>query len=178
MRSDQRGFSALILITIVSVLLAVPAYLYASGNLVGLKSVATDVKGASTKASTGSGFNVFITSQSPTWDLVEYLCTSKEECLTSLNSGRRFGTVSGGETDLHEVVLSYTPEWGNYKYVKYYVRSGLQTSGAIFRVLDEGDIPGTEVETITDGTARYTLVLIPISAVKESFYTSATISDR
>lgn len=178
MRNAQQGFSALLLLILVLAFIAVPAYYWYSNNTKSL-GPASDVQGASAVKNTlaSSGFNVSIISNSATWDLVEYLCKTEEECLNSLNSGRRLGTVSGGETDLHEVVVEYSPEWDDYDFIKYFVRSGWYSGGRLFKVRDLGDMPGSVVKQVEDSGDTYDVVLSPISGIKSNFYNSATFSN-
>jgi hypothetical protein len=160
-------------------LMSIPTYYWVSNNQLDYLTQENNVKGVSTmkQSSTTAGFGVSIVSSSATWDFVEYLCKTESECLSDLNSGRRLGTVSGGETDLHEVVIEYTPDWNDYEYVKYFVRSGWNSTGKIFNVVSLGEIPGSELYEITEGGEVYNVVLAPISSVKDSFYRSATFSD-
>ena len=175
MRSDQRGFSAVVLLITLLVVTSLPVYFLLSKG----KDSASQVMGASTTVSQmRPGFSVSISSLAQTWDLVEYLCETKEECLDSLTSGRRFNTVSGGQTELHDVVVNYSKEWDNYSYIKYFVRSGLYKQGTEFKIVNLGDVPGSSVHEVYDGTYKYSIVLLPIKSIQTSFYTSAVFSDN
>lgn len=178
MRSKENGFSALILIIVLG-LLAIPIYYWVSTNSLGIYKD-TEVKGAQTtgRAYSRPGFSVSIVSNSPTWDLVEYLCTSEEECLKSIDSGRRLGTVSGGKTDFHEVVVDYNPEWDNYDYIKFFVRTGWGSNDTEFQVTEVGDIPGSTIKVISDGTMKYEVVIAPTELLKNTYFASSSFSDK
>ena len=155
MRPNENGFSALLTLLVIFSVVAVPTYFvyYTSTSKEGSTSrLETNVRGVSTfrELSTKPGFSVSIESDSATWNLVEYLCNDLDECLSSLNSGRRLGTVSGGETDQHEVVVEYSADWAEYDYIKYFVRSGWYTSSGEFKVVALGDVPGSEKHVIDD----------------------------
>ena len=178
MNRSERGVSALVLLILVFGLITVPAYIWHSGN--SSKNLQNkDVQGASVVGglSTKPGFSVSVKSSSSTWDLLEYLCVSVDECTNTLNSGRRLGTVSGGKTDLHEVVVEYSPEWDSYDYVKYFVKSGWYASGDVFEITDIGNVPGSAKYEISEDGSLYDVVLTPVSSVQDNFYTSATFSD-
>lgn len=180
MRHEERGFSAVLLSILVLAFLAVPAYYWVSNDAKDDFSPLQNVKGASVDGSTSgiSGFSVSVVSDSSTWDLVEYLCKTADECLSSLTAGRRLGTVSGGATDLHEVVVEYSPEWQEYDYIKYYVRSGWYSSGKLFKVDILGDLPGSSIHELNDGGDIYNVVLSPVTAIQDSFYDSARFTNR
>lgn len=177
--TSQRGYSAPVIIIIALLLLALPVFYFVRDNNLSPFS-SRNIQGASSVGNINSypGFNVSIVSDSETWDLVEYLCKDLKECTLSLTSGRRLGTVSGGKTDLHEVVVGYTPKWDNYSYVKYFVRSGWYSQNKMFKVVDLGDAPGSEVRTISDGAVSYEVVIMPTKNLKNNFYSSAIFSDR
>lgn len=172
------GFSIPIVIMIVLFLLIVPVYFFVHTNNFNSSSSA-NIKGAQTvgDAYAKPGFSVSVTAQASTWDLVEYMCKSLDECLTSVTAGSRLGTVSGGTTDLHEVVVSYSDEWKDYEYIKFYVRSGWYTNGSMFKVVELGNVPGSDIYTLSDGTNSYETVIAPISSLTKNFYSSATFSD-
>lgn len=175
MRLDQKGFAVPLMLIVVLLILAVPAYYIISS----LPTSSSDIRGASSEGNINDrpGFSVSITSTSSTWDLVEYLCGSLDECTTSLTSGRRWGTVSGGQTDLHDVVVEYSDEWSNYEYIKYFVRSGWYAQGKDFNVVSAGNVPNSDVFKVSDGNESYDVVVAPVSVLSNGFYSSAHFSD-
>lgn len=182
MRPNENGFSAVFTLLVIFSVVAVPAYfVYYKSTSDANKSTSleTSVRGASSfrDPSSKPGFSVLVQSDSGTWNLVEYLCNDLDECLSSLNAGRRLGTVSGGATDSHEVVVSYSADWAEYDYIKYFVRSGWYTSSGDFKVITLGDIPGSEKHVIDDNGEQFEVVVSPIVNVTNSFYPSATFSD-
>lgn len=178
-KTSQRGYSAPVIIIIALLLLAVPVFYFTRTKNLSLFS-SVDVQGASSVGNINAqpGFSVSIISDSETWDLVEYLCKDLKECTASLTSGRRLGTVSGGKTDLHEVVVTSASEWDSYDYVKYFVRSGWYSQNKMFRVANLGDVPGSQVRTISDGAVSYEVVISPTKDLRNNFYSSAVFSDR
>lgn len=178
MRYSQSGYAAPLVLIIVLLAIAVPVYFFAFSDSV---SDSDNVRGASsTGVATGAGFSVLVTSDSETWDLVEYLCKDLDSCISSLYSGERWGSVSGGKTDLHEVAVSYSNKWKGNEYIKYFVRSGwdVQKGNTGFEVVDAGDVPGSDVYSLSDGTSNYDVIIIPVSSVTSDYYSSAHFSDR
>lgn len=175
--SNQRGYSVPAFLILLLLLVAVPVLYWVSTN--DLSASSQDVRGASTTGSilAKPGFKISVSSKANTWDLVEFLCKSLEECTDSLTSGRRLGTVSGGAADMHEIVVEYTSEWDDYKYIKYFVRSGWYSQSQPFDVVDVGEIPGAEVYNISEGMQTYQTVIAPTSSLESSFYSSSHFSD-
>lgn len=179
---NQKGFSAPILIIFVLLLLIIPVYYFMGNSKLQNKNQTPDIKGTSSDGTlfTTPGFSVSVVSNSETWDLIEFLCKDLQSCTTSLNSGNRLGTVSGGQTDLHEVVVSYTKDWSDYEYIKFYVRPGTfnQDISTNFKVLSLGDIPNSQVSTISDGITEYEVIIAPVKPLSQAFYTSGVFSDN
>lgn len=178
MLKKDLGYSVPIVIVIALLLLVIPAYFFIETNNFNSSS-SENIRGAQTvgDAYAKPGFSVSITAQAATWDLVEYMCKSLDECISSVTAGSRLGTVSGGTTDLHEVIISYSDEWKDYEYIKFYVRSGWYTEGGMFKVIDLGEVPGSDIYTLSDGTNNYEAVIAPISSLTKNFYSSASFSD-
>ncbi len=175
----QRGSSVPLFIVITLILLAIPAYYWLSLNNFNFSTSSKNVRGV---ASIGNvydkpGFSVTVTSTAETWDLVEYLCSSREECLETLDSGKRLGTISGGSTELHEVFVEYSPKWDEYAFIKFYVRPGWSATQREFKIANLGDIPGATREVVSDGTYIYEVVIAPVVEVKNTFYRSAYFTD-
>lgn len=176
----QRGYSVPLFIVIALLLLTIPAYYWLRINNLNFSSSGENVRGVKSIGTPyhKPGFSVSVSTDVETWDLVEYLCNTREECLESISSGRRLGTVSGGPTELHEVFVEYMPSWNDYSYIKYYVRSGWYATQKNFRIAKLGDVPGATKETITDGGVTYEVVLAPVPDLKDAFFVSAHFTDR
>jgi hypothetical protein len=177
MRYSQSGYAAPLILIILLLVLAIPVYFFASSDST---PESENVRGASSSGNiSDAGFSVLVTSESETWDLVEYLCEDLDSCIKGLDSGKRWGSVSGGKTDLHEVVVGYSNEWKGNEYIKYFVRSGwdVQKGSTGFEVVDVGEVPGSDIYSLSDGSSNYDVVIIPISSISKDFYTSAHFSD-
>lgn len=176
MLKNQKGFSVPVLLILALLVLAIPAYYLSSANLNERKAI----RGASSVGyeSSQPGFGVSVLAQSETWDLVEYLCETKEECLSSLTSGRRLGTVSGGQTELHDIFVAYSNEWEDYSYVKFYVRSGWYAENRKFTITELGNIPGAEVHVLIDSGAEYEVIVAPTKDISTTFFQAASFSDN
>ncbi|KKS16347.1 MAG: hypothetical protein UU77_C0054G0006 [candidate division WWE3 bacterium GW2011_GWC1_41_7] len=162
------------LILIIVVLVAFPVgYYFYTQNI-----NSDNVKGMSADVTRKPGFGVEIVSLGGTWDLVEFLCTTLEECTKSAVSGKRSGSVSGGTTQSHEVVVQAKPEWKEYQYIKYLVRPGWSSVDRTFKVLSEGSINGTVVKVLKDGLSSYETVITPVSEVLSVYKQSAIFSDN
>lgn len=171
----QKGF-ALPVVLIVTLVLVLPVVFWIANNDVNLAS-STDVKGTSTIKDPYAkpGFSVSIMSKNSPWELVEYLCEEKEICTKSLTSGKRWGSVSGDKSDLHQILVETSPTWNGYKYMKFYVKTPLSNNH--LAVLDLGSFPESEVYTLAEGSYSAEAVIVPIEKVASSFYKSATFSN-
>ncbi|KKU49885.1 MAG: hypothetical protein UX79_C0012G0007 [candidate division WWE3 bacterium GW2011_GWB1_47_11] len=137
----------------------------------------TNVKGSAISAVPSLGFSVIVNSSLGTWDLVEYLCVSLSECTSSLTSGKRLGSVSGGGDGSHEVIVEATEDWSKYSYIKYYVKPGWLTPGLSYKVTDLGKIPGSQIHEITENGKIYQTVVSPVTPVLSAFYKSASFAE-
>ncbi|EKD99716.1 MAG: hypothetical protein ACD_22C00191G0006, partial [uncultured bacterium] len=90
----QKGFARPLLLIIILLLLLTPAVLLLVNK--------PDVKGStsSTKSYAKPGFEVSVVSSGGTWELVQYLCETENECTSFVESGIRSGSVGGGQTTL------------------------------------------------------------------------------
>jgi len=168
----NRGFTLPILILIIVLLIAIPAVFWVT------TSEGKDIKGASSQEVTiQRGFSVFIESQDGTWDLIEYLCTDKEECVEGLDSGESWGTVSGGKTDHHEVLVSYSSAWDTYEYLKVFVRPAWHESTRTFGIKDKSIFEGGEIVEISNNGKKIEVLLIPLDLVRDSFVRTVVFSD-
>jgi hypothetical protein len=143
----MRGFSVLILIIFVGILLAGVSLFFRQSN----------IKGTNTQAQTSPGFLISIVSDSETWELNLYGCTSESQC-------ERLSKTGGGATELKEIAFSPAPNWSKYESLK------LSVITKDFKVLSAGDIPGTKESSNS--------VTFPVSPVTEAFYRSAVFSDH
>ena len=94
----NKGFS-LPIVLIVALFISLPVMFFFFST----RATAPNVKGAFTTANVG--FDVQISSNKGTWDLFEFLCTTKEECTTSLTGGKRLETIGGGQVKTYDVVV-------------------------------------------------------------------------
>ena len=172
---NQKGFaSPLILFLLVSVFMLAGFWIFTNDINV---SSSSNVHGAATplqNAKPGLGVSVI---SSGTWDLYEYLCTTKAECTQSLQSGKRFGTISGGATSLHSVEIENSPEWEGYSFLKLFVKSGGQNNVVNYKILGVGDVPESSVVSLSDGGVVYNAVIIPLNNAVNAYFKSATFTD-
>jgi len=72
------------------------------------------------------GLKVTVLSPTSLWDLMQYLCKTRDECEKSQTSGKWWATVSGASTteDGHEVFIEKSPGWEGYGFLKVMVRQG------------------------------------------------------
>ncbi|MBT6401243.1 hypothetical protein HN803_05435 [candidate division WWE3 bacterium] len=168
----MRGFS--VPLVLIAVLLVGGLAFFTYSN-----TKSDDVMGVSTSVvQKGPGVTFSVISKTPAWDLVEYLCESAEACLTSVGAGTRLGTTSGGATELREVTTLYSPDWNEYSYLKIFARPSWIVGDPAFRVVTPGDVPGTLIEKIPSSGEYQDVVLIPLKEISDTYYKSATFSDR
>jgi hypothetical protein len=160
------------LVFIVSLFLIVPAAFWVLTS----KTSNENVRGVSIK-SDKKGILVRIDSNYGNWDMVKYLCKDKEVCEASLVSGKGLDTTSGGQVKNRDVVVEYSPDWKDYKYLKVYVRSGWGSQVREFKVTKIGSVPGMTTEKITYGGSDYNVVFIPLDTVSESLLPTVRFSD-
>jgi hypothetical protein len=174
-KTMRKGFSIPLVLIFIVVFLSVPLLYWFFSSRDGT----TNVMGATTNQlqQAQNGFSVRINSKDGTWDLYEYLCTTKDECASSLMSGRRVQIVSGGTVQNHDVAITSGSDWNSYKYAKVFVRSGWGSSAREFKVESVGVVPGSERVNFTYESANYKAVLIPLDSAGDSFYKSAVFSD-
>lgn len=174
MKQYQKGYAAhLILILMVLVALMLVGVFLLSSNKLSLSNVGPAVKGSSeslaTPVSKGAGFSIFINSTHGGWELVEYLCKDYNECIQSLDSGKRWGTVSSGDGSRDEVIVDADSVWEDYKFMKVFVRLGWGDTQTKFGVKDTGLIPSTEVVSLSGQDT----VIFPLDHVSENYVNSA-----
>ncbi|OGC56599.1 hypothetical protein A3H26_01760 [candidate division WWE3 bacterium RIFCSPLOWO2_12_FULL_36_10] len=174
----QRGFFIPTVFVIVALLVLVPVLFWLLINRADI-SKSDNVRGASVvnEKYTKSGFAVSVISKSGTWDLYEYLCKTKDECEVSLNSGKNWGIVSGGETTGHEVMIEASDEWKDYKYLKLFAKPSWLGSDTGYRVIETGDITASEIVKFTDSSKEIETLFIPVSGLFDKYQKSAVFSD-
>lgn len=81
------------------------------------------------------GLKVTVVSPDSSWDLVQYLCKTRDECQSSPTSGKWWATVSGAPTtqDGHEVFIEKSDGWVGYPFIKLYAKS---SGGVTYRTYD------------------------------------------
>lgn len=125
-----------------------------------------NVKGAQTKISEiQNGFLVYVTSKANIWDLNEYLCVSEDECLSSLDSGKKWSVISSGPAQNHEIIVQATKEWDSYKYIKIFVKSSYAGVASSLKpeLLSQ---EGASVHEISYQNQTYSVVMVDIEKVK------------
>lgn len=77
------------------------------------------------------GLKVTIISPDSSWDLMQYLCKTRDGCSESPTSGKWWATVSGAATteDGHEVFIEKSEGWADYEFLKVVVRKAGLGSG-------------------------------------------------
>ena len=159
---------------VVLVLVALPvAFLLYTSALGGRIMGATSTSQTNSK----SGFSIEVSSKSDSWDLVEYLCKTLDECLNSTDSGTRWGFISGDSSVVHEIVVESSPEWVDYEFMKIYVVSSNPASRGSFPVTSVGNVPGSKVYEITDVDGVFHALILPVAQLRSAFYKSATFSE-
>jgi|GEM_PF-7022064 hypothetical protein len=119
----SRGFAHPFLLIVVLVLVGVGVVAATSPKLSGLVLGAKNRKENIYDAK-AVGLKVTVISPKASWDLVEYLCDTREQCQTSLTGGKWWATVSGAPTtqDGHEVFIEKAADWTEYSFLKLVVR--------------------------------------------------------
>lgn len=149
-------------------------YIYSSG----IKEE-KEVKGASVSEINipEKGLSVNVSSKVGTWEMYQYLCDTKDDCLESLMSGTRLGTVGGGVVSDYTIKVVPNSLWEGKEYLKLFIKSGWGSPARSFKVTDIGGVPGTEVENTTYEGITYELLLVPADDVTNFFYNSGSFSD-
>lgn len=175
----QKGFSVPIVVVAVVLLLLLPISFWIFKNNFNFSAALDDVKGISTLGDGYSkpGFSVNVISENGSWDFVEYLCKSLEECSQTLYSGNRWKVISGGATSKHEIVVENSADWNNYLYIKYFVKPGWSSPERNFKAVELGLYPELKTYILSDGTNDVEVVIAKIIQGDEKFYKSASFSD-
>lgn len=176
----KRGFTAPLLLVLVTSFFVLASLFWVISNNVNTSTTSTNVKGASSNVPSYAkpGFAIYVSASQGTWDLVQYLCKDYDACVSSLDSGKRWGTVGGGPADLQEIFVEYNPQWSEYKYIKLYVRSSWGSQMRLFTPTKLGDVPDTKAVIVTANNAKYNVVVMPVEAFSTKFYKSAEFTDK
>lgn len=170
----SKGFSLPILILVLVALIVIPSSIWY------YKSRESSVMGAFAKKETimENGFSVYVESAEGTWDLLEYLCKDKEECTKSLDSGTQWGSVSGAQTDYHEVLVDYANDMDAYGYIKLFVRPSWHQSSRIFEIEDGNSFTDGEFHELSNNGKKIQVLLIPTEKIKNGFVKTVLFTDR
>lgn len=70
-------------------------------------------------------YKVTVISPNSSWDLIQYLCKTHEECEKSSTAGTWWSAVGGAATTLdgHEILIDKSDKWSDYSFLKIFVRS-------------------------------------------------------
>jgi hypothetical protein len=167
----QKGFARPLLLVILLLIIALPlTYKAVSKIIVSTKS--EEVKGTTT-VNEKPGFSVKVISSKGTWELIQYACTTQEECTSGITSGKRLESIGGGTTASQDIFIPAVPEWKDYKYIKYFVKPGWGSTQRNFKVIELGTFTGSIKKTFTEVDA----VIAPVENVLTAFQKSATFSD-
>jgi hypothetical protein len=124
------------------------------------------------------GVGLYINSKYGTWDLLEYLCKDKESCESTLMSGKRVGSISGGIVDNFPVRIAPDSEWDTNGYLKVYIRSAWGSPEREFDIdltLDpQLDANISEIEY--EGHS-YKVLIVALEDFKNNFSNIAVFSD-
>lgn len=108
------------------------------------------------------GVSVQVKSTSGTWDMYQYLCKTKDECLSDLFSGYSSGSVSGGASDNVNIYIEALNNWKDYEYLKIFVRPGWGSDSSSFNVTNSSSELQAIRNTINYKGASHNIVLIPL----------------
>lgn len=168
----QKGYARPLLLVLLLLVIALPlTYKVVSNRINSTKS--ENVKGSSA-INEKPGFSVRVVSSGGTWELIQYVCVTQEECTSGLTSGKRVGSVGGGATVLQELFVPTAPEWKDYKYIKYFVKPGWSSTQRVFKISELGTFTDSVKKTFTEADA----VIAPIEHILAAFQESATFSDK
>lgn len=172
----QKGFGIPTVLIFVALTLIAVSIFFAVKNAINSQNV-KGVLIVSSGQDSKSNLSVIVASKEG-WDLFEFLCSSLDECLNSLDSGTRFAKISGGSTSAHEINVGVSSDLKKYAFLKLYVKPSWGSNERIFNVSDLGEVPGSKIYALPDGSAKYNTVIIQISNIGNKFYKSATFFDE
>jgi hypothetical protein len=124
------------------------------------------------------GVGLYINSKYGTWDLLEYLCKDRDACESSLMSGKRVGSISGGIVENFPVRIAPDSEWDTNEYLKVFVRSAWGSPEREFNVDTTMDpqLDAKIAEIEYEGNI-YNVLIVALEDFKSSFSNIAVFSD-
>jgi hypothetical protein len=157
--SRNRGFTAPIVLLLTLFFLILPILFWYSVTANSRETV----KGSSI-IKDESSVPVKIVSPKNTWDLHQYLCKDKKECLSSLYSGKRYTTTSGGSTSGYFVSLSKPQTTNEYSFLKIFVQANVVKESVKYKIIDTDLLAShaIEITPLTEANEPVDAVLIPI----------------
>jgi hypothetical protein len=157
----NRGFTVPIVVLLTLLFLLLPViFLYTFNS-----NSAINVRGTTSKIPNNS-LSVRVKSPNSSWDLQQYLCKHKDDCQTSLESGKRYATVSGGKTQNQLVIINRIENVEDYKYLKVFVKPswGSNSSGYTVTSSNSLSVLSAEKLTVEENNLNYEILLIPLDS--------------
>ncbi len=168
-RISQYGFTLPVVLIFVLAFLAAPLVFWLKGSKGGEQP---NVQG-SESFSSKEGTYIQVTSEKGPWDLFEYLCKTKEECVESLTSGKKWEAISGGTTVGSSIKINYSELWKDFKYLKVFVKPGWGVSTHSFALKNEFGAVDAETKVFDNDQA----LILPISVLESGNYTFLLFTD-
>lgn len=169
----MRKSSLIPLALIISVFLILPIAFW----FINSKNSNENVQGVKTRSDV-KGVIVKVYSNYGTWDMAKYICKTKEECLSSLVSGKNLDTTSGGVVEEHFVTIEYSQDWNNYEFLKVFVKPGWGSQTRTFKTSVLGGVSGVSVNRVSSGGANYDVILIQLNNIGGELLEAASFSDQ
>jgi hypothetical protein len=165
---SQKGFTLpIVAIFVLAFLVAPVAFWFSSSR-------ETAVKGAEA-SNLENGISIKVISSAGSWDLAQYLCKNESECASSLTSGKKWESLSGGVTQGSSKRLNTSEALTGYDYVKVFVKPGWGADNSKnFKVTVQPQ--GSEIQTLEKEGVR--VVLIPLAAIESAKYTQILFTDQ
>jgi len=143
-----------------------------------LNSKNTDgvVGGAKTK-SDSKGIIVKVSSNYGTWEMSKYLCKTKEECLSSLISGKSLDITGGGIVEDQDVSILYTSDWDDYSYLKIFIKPAWGSQARQFIASYPQGFSSVLVDTISSEGSEINVILVPLDRLNDTSVEVAKFTD-
>jgi hypothetical protein len=168
-RIVQDGFTLPIVLIFVLAFLAAPLVFWYTNS----RSVTQPSVQGAQSTNSKEGTHIQVTSQNGAWDLVEYLCKTKDECTESLTSGKKWEAISGGVTSGSSIKINYSELWKDYQYLKVFVKPGWGTATKSYAVKNEFGATDAQVHSFGNDQA----LILPVSVVESGNYTFLLFTD-